>query len=145
MNFRSKKSKKSKKSKRNRNLTRKSMKRNRNRNRKSMKNKRLKKYGGRQTHIFITFFGDRLYQPDMKFDVDTTIGELAFSKNGDLYHRGRLLSTYPLNKRVYDVLPKDKEHPVTYNIHQISKSEEPPETIEIVPVTPYVYDEDPND
>ena len=141
---------------RNRNFSRKSIKRNRKsikrnrksikRNRKSSKNNRLKKYGGTQTHIFISYFGDRLYQPNMQFDVDTTIGELASSKNGDLYHRGKLLSTYPLNARVFDVLPKDKEHPVTYNIQYVNKtSEKPPEEIEIVPLRPYIYDEDPND
>jgi len=122
--------------------------RNKNFNRKSNKNKRLKKYGGAQTHIFITFFGEKFYQPNLMFGVETTIQELINSKRGNLYHRGRLLSTYPLNKRVFDVLPKDKEHPVTYNINYVNigkSSENPPERIEIVPVTPYVYDEDPND
>jgi hypothetical protein len=131
---------------RNRNFNRKSIRKSMKRNRKSSKNKRLKKYGGRQTHIFITFFGDRLYQPNVMFDVETTIQDLINSKHGNLYHRGRLLSTYPLNKRVFDMLPKDKENPVTYNIQYVNKSSEnPPERIEIVPVTPYVYDEDPND
>lgn len=144
MTFRSKKNKKSK---RIRNLKKKSMKRNRNR--KSSKNKRLKKYGGRQPYIFVTFFGEKLYQPDMEFDVDTTIGELASSKNGHLYHRGRLLSTYPDQQAlVRKTLPSDDPHFWKYNIHQISKSDEPPpERIENKPVTPYKYDsdEDPND
>ena len=138
MTFRSKKI-------RNRKFNRKSSKRNR----KSSKNKRLKKYGGRQPYIYVTFFGEKLYQPDMEFDVDTTIGQLASSKNGHLYHRGRLLSTYPDQQAlVRKTLPSDDPHFWKYNIHQISKSDEPPpERIEAVPVTPYKYDsdDDPND
>ena len=138
---------KSKKSRRNKNLFRKSIKNKKSkRNRKSIKNKRLKKYGGTQTHIFINFFGEKYYQPNYQMYISTTIGELIASKNGNLYHRGRLLSTYPLDRRVYDVLLSDNPLRPTYNIHYIAKtSEEPPKTIEIVPLTPYEYDRDPND
>ena len=119
------------------------------RNRKSNKNKRLKKYGGSEPYITVTYFGEKMYQPNIKFDADMTIGELAASKNADLYHRGILLSTYP-NKSalVRMVLPSDDPNTFKYNLNFVKKStngEPPQKRIEIVPVTPYVYDEDPND
>ena len=138
---------------RNRNFSRKSIKRNKKsikRNKKSIKsikNKRLKKYGGvrphrgQPQHIFITYYGENFYQPDGMAGVYTTIQNLIDTKAGifNLYHRGRLLSTYPLNARVIDALPSDEE-PGHYNI-QVTRGiegEEPPETIEIAKIIPIV-------
>ena len=141
MTFRSKKI-------RNRKFNRKSIKRNR-KNRKSNKNKKLKKYGGTQPYIFVTFFGEKQYQPDIEFKANITIGELVRSKNGYLYHRGILISSYPNEQLVRNTLPSDHPHFWKYNINQImSKSDEPPpERIKAIPVTPYKYDsdDDPND
>ena len=133
---------------RNRKLSRKSIKRNRSRrNRKSSKNKRLKKYGGTQPYIYVTFFGEKQYQPDCEYKENTTIGELVRSKHGYLYHRGILISSYPNEQLVRKTLPSDDPHFWKYNIHQImSKSDEPPpERIEAVPVKPSKYEEDPNE
>lgn len=140
---------KNKKSRKTRNLNKKSIKRNKKnrRTRKSNKNKRLKKYGGSEPYITVTFFGERMYQPDMKYNIDTTIGELISSKNGHLYHRGILLSSYPnQNALVRMVLPSDDPNTYKYNLNFVRKSNEPPpERIENKPVTPYEYQEDPND
>jgi hypothetical protein len=115
--------------------------------RKSNKNKRLKKYGGTQPYIFVTFFGEKQYQPDCEYKENTTIGELVRSKHGYLYHRGILISSYPNEQLVRNTLPSDHPHLWKYNVHQImSKSDQPPPPrIEPVPVTPYEYDSDPND
>jgi len=135
---------------RNKHYNRKSLKRNRKslkRNRKSLKNKRFRKYGGEQTHISVTYYGDNFYQPNNIMGVSTTIKNLIDTKRNsfNLYHRGKLLSTYPLNKRVFDVLPSDGQwgH---YNI-QVSRKiegEEPSETIEITKIKP-VYMPNPYD
>jgi len=132
---------------RNRNFSRKRNRKSIKRNRKSSKNNRLKKYGGVRPHrgnpkyIFITYYGEDFYQPTQMAGVYITIQYLIDSKEGifNLYHRGRLLSTYPLNARVIDVLPSDEE-PGHYNIQvaEIIEGEEPPETIPIAEVNPIV-------
>ena len=150
MTFRSKKSRRSIK------RNRKSIKNKKDkRNRKSIKNNRLKKYGGvppikQPPHIFITYYGEDFYQPDVMADGDMTIERLIDTKRGifNLYHHGRLLSRYyPLNALVFKALPSDEElgH---YNI-QVTRGiegEEPPETIEIAKIIPIVmpdpYDDD---
>ena len=135
---------------RNKHYNRKSLKRNRKslkRNRKSNKNNRLKKYGGvkptirQPQHIFITYYGEDFYQPDGMADGGMTIKDLIDSKRGifNLYHRGRLLSTYPSNALVFKALRWDGE-PGHYNI-QVTRGiegEEPPETIPIAEVIPIV-------
>lgn len=113
--------------------------------RKSRKNKRLKKYGGTQPYIFVTFFGEKNYQPNCEYKENTTIGELVASKNGYLYHRGILISSYPNQQLVRKTLPSDDPHLWKYNINQIMSKEPPPKEIPVVPVTPYKYEEDPND
>jgi len=140
MTFRSKKSRRTR---RTRNLNKKS--RKNIRTRKSNKNKRLKKYGGTQPYIFVTFFGEKQYQPDCEYKADTTIGELVRSKNGYLYHRGILISSYPNEQLVRKTLPSDHPHLWKYNVNQIMSKEPPPQRIEAAPVTPYKYEEDPND
>jgi hypothetical protein len=140
MTFRSKKNRR----------TRKSIRIKKNiRARKTNKNKRLKKYGGTQPYIFVTFFGEKQYQPDFEYNANTTIGELVRSKHGYLYHRGILVSSYPNEQLVRKTLPSDDPHLWKYNINQImSKSDDPPpERIPAIPVTPYKYDsdDDPND
>ena len=115
--------------------------------RKNNKNKRLKKYGGTQPYIFVTFFGEKQYQPDVEYKANTTIGELVRSKNGYLYHHGILISSYPNEQLVRNTLPSDHPHFWKYNINQIMSKEPPPERIPAIPVTPYKYDSDydPND
>ena len=139
---------------RNKHYNRKSIKRNRNR--KSNKNNRLKKYGGvrphrgKPTHIFITYYGENYYEPDGKAGVYITIQDLIDSKEGifNLYHRGILLSTYPLNARVIDALPSDGE-PGYYNyniqVTKIIEGEEPPKTIDIAKINPNIVMPDPYD
>ena len=137
---------------------RKSIRRNKKsirRNKKSRINKRLKKYGGTQTDIYVSFFGEKLYQPNVEYGVDTTIDDLVKSKNGYLYHNGKLLSTYPRNKRAFDVLPKNKDPKKIgrYDLQLVKRPtvnlsdpsmppEPPPETIPIVELKPYEYDDD---
>jgi hypothetical protein len=135
----------SKKYRRTKNLNKKS--RKNIRAKKSKKNKRLKKYGGTQPYIFVTFFGEKLYQPDFEYNANTTIGELVRSKHGYLYHRGILISSYPNEQLVRKTLPSDHPHLWKYNINQIMSKEPPPERIPAIPVTPYKYDsdDDPND
>jgi hypothetical protein len=109
------------------------------------KNKRLKKYGGTQPYTYVTFFGEKNYQPECKYNESTTIGELVASKNGHLYHRGRLISSYPNGQLVRKALTSDDDILWKYNINQIMSKEPPPERIPVVPVTVYEYDSDPND
>jgi hypothetical protein len=134
----------------NKHYNRKSLKRNRKsrKNRKSNKNKRFKKYGGEQTRISVTYYGDNFYQPNNIMDISTTIKNLIDTKRNsfNLYHRGKLLSTYPLDKRVFDVLPEDGQRG-HYNI-QVSRKiegEEPPEKIEITKIKSNVYMPNPYD
>jgi hypothetical protein len=104
------------------------------RNRKSRNRKshnKFKKYGGTQTHFIVNFSG--IINKKSTFNIDTQIGDLvrAFKNsfidgktvNVALHHRGILLSTYPLDSRVYDVLSSDDEGNAIYNITTTESSQ----------------------
>ena len=84
------------------------------------------KYGGTQTQFYVKYSG--VINKTFTYNVDTLIGNLvtAFKKsyidgkkvNVELYHRGKLLSTYLQSRPVFGTLPSD-ESVATYYINTI--------------------------
>jgi hypothetical protein len=84
------------------------------------------KHGGTQTHFWVNFSG--IINKTSTYGVETTIRQLVNScKNRyvdrqpvkvDLHYRGRLVSSYPLDRRVFDVLVSDDPEDIKpiYNI-----------------------------
>jgi hypothetical protein len=104
------------------------------------KNRTRQMTGGTQTHFLINFSGVHK-ENNTKWSVKTTtVGRLVnYYKKYNLYHRRKLISTYPPEALVYNVLFSDDSGNAIYNVTTTNKSSQtspPPEYLPTSPKSP---------